>query len=773
MLRFTAAGLFCSASHGMRMKVDSMDPTPSYTSRFAHFSVAEAEADIKRRMCEVYLSDFNAGLLTHRDVSCADWVEESVTIEDGPLITASVGDPSDPLVVFIHGWPDNAALWVNQFMALADHYHCVAVQLPNYLDALPTEELYIDEVVDRIGEVLDGREAFLVGHDWGANFGYMVAYKFPDLIKKYAALDIGNDLQMWLDAQEPSITSPTATFIRYYQTRLASAYEDPEGYALHVTAFGALGGSPSGEATARMGMYYARVWNRPEFTRRLAPNVPEDEWQSLWTPLGGTGIPQSGMLYLQGSNLATTDKFLDAVRSDGGRAVVLSDAGHWLPKDGAQEVTAEIAAWLSTGHGDDLRQENYPIVFSLQAAELEIQGAMCNTYFVPQAHPVGTNCVTEVRDKISIVDGPLVTARAGDPSNQMIVFIHGWPDQAGLWVNQLLRFSENYYCVAVQLPNYLDAMPTEELFLDEVADRIGAVMDGRPTLLVGHDWGANFGYMVAYRFPDVVLRYAALDIGNDLQMWTDVAPETRNLLSPMSVFIAYYQTQLAAAYRNCLLGYSVVAVFATTGGSPGGHATCRMGMYYDRAWDRSSFTSRMAPDVQEGDWQSLWTPLGGTGIPQSGMLYIQGSDLATTDKMLEAVREDGGTTVRLTDAGHWLPCEGAVGVNEALEPWLAGPHGVLPGTLPYDSAAWTQCPTLVLEDVYEHGYVLAGDRIPDRMSANVACAGSHADNLITQKLSCEPRNCNGAAWCFVRNGCSERFRRCRALGDQNPLTCSA
>merc|ERR1719215_791791 len=97
------------------------------------------------------------------------------------------------------------------------------------------------------------------------------------------------------------------------------------------------------------------------------------------------------------------------------------------------------------------------LFFSLQAAELEIQAAMCNTYFVPQAHPVGTNCVKEVRDKISIVDGPLVTARAGDPSNQMIVFIHGWPDQAGLWVNQLLRFSENYYCVAVQLPNYLDA----------------------------------------------------------------------------------------------------------------------------------------------------------------------------------------------------------------------------------------------------------------------------------------------------------------------------
>jgi len=174
--------------------------------------------------------------------------------------------------------------------------------------------------VDRVGEVLAGRQAYLVAHDWGANFGYMIAYKFPDLILKYAALDIGNDIQMWLDAQDPGVTNPMAVFIRFYQKRLAAAYRNPNTVnTATVDTFAFTGGSPGGHATARMGMYYDRVWNREEFQRRFTPDVPVNEWQGLWTPLNGTGITQRGMLYIQGSNLATTPAFLDAVKADGGR----------------------------------------------------------------------------------------------------------------------------------------------------------------------------------------------------------------------------------------------------------------------------------------------------------------------------------------------------------------------------------------------------------------------------------------------------------------------
>jgi len=345
-------------------------------------------------------------------------------------------------------------------------------------------------------------------------------------------------------------------------------------------------------------------------------------------------------------------------------------------------------------------------------------------------------------------------------------------------VNQLLRFSRSYYCVAVQLPDFLDALPTEDPFIDEVIARIGAVIGDRETLLVGHDWGANLGYMVAYKFPDVVLRYAALDIGNDLQMWTNVAPETRTR-NPMDLFIAYYQTQLAAACRNCFTGNPVVQVFATTGGSPGGHATCRMGCLYDKAWNREEFQRRLAPDVPVDEWQSLWTPLGGTGITQSNMLYIQGSNLATTDKFLDAVRADNGQIVLLTngEAGHWLPVQGTEFVNQALESWFAGPDRDSLDIIPYDLPSFTSCSPLVVRDVYQHGFRLTETRrSPDKLSFYVRCAGDVSEEPSINKISCDASNhCNGHAWCFVENRCFASrlapFNRCSRLSNQNPLEC--
>jgi len=457
------------------------------------------------------------------------------------------------------------------------------------------------------------------------------------------------------------------------------------------------------------------------------------------------------------------------------------DGGHWITMGAASAVSAEVITWLALGvdeYGKDSGQE-YPLVFSLPEAEQQLKAQMCGEYWVQSAHPLQTDCRSEVQQKITFeYDGSMMTARAGDPANQMIVFIHGWPDTAALWVNQLLRFSHTYYCVAVQLPNYLDALPTEDLFIDEVVARIGAVIGDRETLLVGHDWGANLGYMVAYMFPDVVLRYAALDIGNDLQMWLDVAPETRAVTSPMALFITYYQTELARACRNCALGNPVVQLFARTGGSPGGHATCRMGCLYDKAWNREEFQQRMAPDVPVEEWQSLWTPLAGTGIPQSGMLYIQGSNLATTDKFLDAVRADGGTVVPLMngEAGHWLPVQGTECVNEALESWFAGTSVDILDIIPYDLPSFTACSPLVVQDIYAHGFRLSQtSRKPTQSALYVRCAGDVSEEPSLNKISCSAELCEGQAWCFVQNQCRTqycRFTCCSALGDQNPLNCA-
>jgi len=202
-----------------------------------------------------------------------------------------------------------------------------------------------------------------------------------------------------------------------------------------------------------------------------------------------------------------------------------------------------------------------------------------------------------------------------------------------------------------------------------------------------------------------------------------------------------------------------------------------MGCLYDKAWNREEFQQRMAPDVPVEEWQSLWTPLSGTGITQSNMLYIQGSNLATTDKFLDAVRADNGQIVQLTngEAGHWLPVQGTSFVNQALEDWFAGPDGDSLDIIPYDLPSFTSCSPLVLRDVYTQGFRLTGDRRPEKLEFYVRCAGDVSEEPSINKISCRPHHCDGHAWCFVANHCRSNrfapFNRCSRLSNQNPLEC--
>jgi len=319
--------------------------------------------------CTRPLSDLSTGvLLGHQmcnwyfnatawpEMNCEEWVAQHVVVMEnmydvGLMVTVEAGaqNKEKPLVVFIHGWPDTAAEWINQMMAMCGQFRCVAVQLPDFLDTLETEDVFLDQVVTRVGGVLaqhlgvsDGSEkALLIGHDFGAVFGYMVAYKYPNMVERYASLEIGNDLQMWHDAK-------FGTMIHFYQNAAIQAYKSGEIVDDPSKVFGSM--SPSQHATARMGGVYARMWAREEFQLRLAPRVRPEDWQSLYTPLGGTGIPQPGMLFVYGARLAVTDKFVEAVQQDGGKVVQLADSTiyHWPQISFAMEVTNLLQEWASS-----------------------------------------------------------------------------------------------------------------------------------------------------------------------------------------------------------------------------------------------------------------------------------------------------------------------------------------------------------------------------------------------------------------------------------------
>lgn len=113
------------------------------------------------------------------------------------VLEAGGEDPSAPLVVLIHGFPELGLSWTAQIQALSGAgFYAVAPDMRGYggskkpggVTAYGMLHLVAD-VVDLV-RALGRREAFVVGHDWGAPVAWHCALLRPDLFKAVVGLSV-------------------------------------------------------------------------------------------------------------------------------------------------------------------------------------------------------------------------------------------------------------------------------------------------------------------------------------------------------------------------------------------------------------------------------------------------------------------------------------------------------------------------------------------------------------------------------------------------------
>jgi pimeloyl-ACP methyl ester carboxylesterase len=121
-----------------------------------------------------------------------------VTVEAGvELHVVRAGDPADPLVVLLHGFPDFWYGWRHQIPALVEAGFRVVVpdqrgynlsDKPRGLDAYRMGRLSAD--VAALVES-EGREsAHVVGHDWGAAVAWDTALRRPDVVDRLGIVNV-------------------------------------------------------------------------------------------------------------------------------------------------------------------------------------------------------------------------------------------------------------------------------------------------------------------------------------------------------------------------------------------------------------------------------------------------------------------------------------------------------------------------------------------------------------------------------------------------------
>ena len=123
---------------------------------------------------------------------------ETYTIALGNGIDLScraAGRRGNPILVFLHGFPEAAFVWDELLEHFADRYRCVAPNLRGYERSsapLDVESYRAKHLIADISSLIDslgGELAALVAHDWGGALAWGLAAQRPEAIRRLVIIN--------------------------------------------------------------------------------------------------------------------------------------------------------------------------------------------------------------------------------------------------------------------------------------------------------------------------------------------------------------------------------------------------------------------------------------------------------------------------------------------------------------------------------------------------------------------------------------------------------
>jgi pimeloyl-ACP methyl ester carboxylesterase len=275
----------------------------------------------------------------------------------------TAGDPAHPPILFLHGFPESHRTWAHQMAALSDHYYCIAPDQRGYAGSSKPPEIADYRVPLLIADVFALADALgigrftLVGHDWGGAIAWAVAIKDQQRVERL----------IQCNAAHPYVFQHTLIFDA--EQRAQSQYmkqfreQDIEGMVAEKgldwffeERFRKLMKqaiiSPADRAA------YLAEWGQPGALRamlnwyRASPmHVPGMEETAVSTPFLDAPFPKLTMPVLVIWGML--DEALLPCQLDGLEdhiadltVVRIAEAGHFVPWEAPEQVTAAMQDWL-------------------------------------------------------------------------------------------------------------------------------------------------------------------------------------------------------------------------------------------------------------------------------------------------------------------------------------------------------------------------------------------------------------------------------------------
>ena len=110
--------------------------------------------------------------LTHRRLSLSTGIE---------MDAYTAGDPANPAMIFLHGFPESHRTWRHQMAHFSDRFYCIApdqrgyrgTSKPQEVAAYTADKLTAD--IFALADALEVQNFIIAGHDWGGAIAWSVA----------------------------------------------------------------------------------------------------------------------------------------------------------------------------------------------------------------------------------------------------------------------------------------------------------------------------------------------------------------------------------------------------------------------------------------------------------------------------------------------------------------------------------------------------------------------------------------------------------------------
>ncbi|UYY77027.1 alpha/beta fold hydrolase [Sphingomonas sp. R1] len=278
------------------------------------------------------------------------------------LNVALAGNPANPPVVLLHGFPESHRTWRHQIPALAERYFVIAPDQRGYADSAKPQgvEAY---AADRIAadlfalaDALDIERFTLAGHDWGGAIAWMAALREPRRVARLVILNAPHPQVFQRKLFDDPGQRRASQYIRFFrETDLDRA---PDRTALEQFLLSLFGEHLQVTVPPEEKAIYLRQWSQPgaltamlnwyRATQIVVPAMGEEPPRPGWID-GPFPLQPQPTLVLWGMR----DRGLLPCLLDGLETLIpdytlvqIREAGHFLPWEAPEEVTAALLDWL-------------------------------------------------------------------------------------------------------------------------------------------------------------------------------------------------------------------------------------------------------------------------------------------------------------------------------------------------------------------------------------------------------------------------------------------